>query len=46
MSNYNDNYGNNHEDYEDNSFDYTRDELDSLYRDAFDGNPDAYWNID
>lgn len=44
MSNY---YCNNdYEDYEDNSLDYTQDELDSMYRKAFEGEPDAYWNID
>ena len=37
---------NNYEDYEDNSFDYTQDELDSMYREAFEGESDAYWNID
>lgn len=44
MSNY---YCNNdYEDYEDNSLDYTQDELDSMYREAFEREPDAYWNID
>lgn len=37
---------NDYEDYEDNSFDYTQDEQDSMYREAFEGEPDAYWNID
>ncbi len=44
MSNYDRN--NDYVDYEDNSFDYTQDELDSMYREAFEGEPDAYWNID
>ena len=44
MNNYR--FKDNYEDYEDNSFDYTQDELDSMYQDAFDGEPDAYWNID
>ena len=44
MSNYE--RHNNYEDYEDSSFDYTQDELDSMYREAFEGEPDAYWNID
>ena len=42
MSNYDRN--NDYEDYEDNSFDYTQDEQDSMYREAFEGEPDAYWN--
>ena len=44
MSDYDRN--NDYEDYEDNSFDYTQDELDSMYREALEGEPDAYWNID
>lgn len=39
-------HNNDYEDYEDNSFDYTKDDLDSMYREAFEGEPDAYWNID
>lgn len=33
-------------DYESGYQDYTRDELDSMYEGAFDGNSDAVWNID
>lgn len=36
----------NHEDYEDNSFEYTQEDLDSMYQEAFEGDPDACWNID
>lgn len=25
---------------------YSRDDLDRMYRDAFEGDPEAYWNID
>lgn len=44
MSNYtrNDEY----EDREGNSFDYTQDELDSMYWDAFENDFEAYWNVD
>ena len=31
---------------EEDNFNYTPEELDDMYRDAFDGCPDAYWNID
>ena len=50
MSNYNYDknfdYFENDMDYADDSFNYTPEELDDMYRDAFDGCPDAYWNID
>ena len=36
----------NYEDYEDNSFEYTQEDLDSMYQGAFEGDPEAYWNID
>lgn len=37
-----------HEDdyYEEDNYGYTQDELDDMYRDAFEGEPEAYWNID
>ena len=35
-----------YEDYEDNSFEYTQEDLDSMYQEAFEGDPDAFWNID
>lgn len=35
-----------YEDYEDNSFEYTQEDLDSMYQEAFEGDPDACWNID
>ncbi len=52
MSNYNRNYNHSHnhnenyEERESESFEYTQDDLDSMYRDAFEGDPEAYWNID
>ena len=33
-------------DYSDDTFDYSQDDLDRMYRDAYDGNPDAQWNND
>lgn len=32
--------------YEEESFEYTREDLDRMYEDAFEGDPEAYWNID
>lgn len=32
--------------YEESDFGYSSDELDQMYRDAFEGDPDAQWNID
>ena len=44
MSNYDD--YDDYDVYDDDGFVYTRDDLEDMYRDALDGNPDAYWNID
>ena len=35
-----------YEDFEGNCYDYTQDDLDRMYREAFEGEPEAYWNID
>ena len=32
--------------YEEESFEYTREDLDRMYEDAFEGDPEADWNID
>ena len=32
--------------YEEENFEYTREDLDRMYEDAFEGDPEAYWNID
>ena len=32
--------------YEEDNYGYTQDELDDMYRGAFEGEPEAYWNID
>ena len=45
MSNYNRNNYNKYY-YEEDTFGYSPKELDDMYRDAFEGEPDAYWNID
>ena len=44
----NNNKHNNHEEdyYEEDNYGYTQDELDDMYRGAFEGEPEAYWNID
>lgn len=36
----------NNEDYEEDNYGYSQDELDDMYRGAFEGEPEAYWNID
>ena len=47
MNNYFDNRNDDIErSYEDDNYGYTQEELDDMYRAAFDGNDDAYWNID
>ena len=49
MSNYNRNYNRNNDNddyYEEDNFGYSQEELDDMYRGAFEGDPDAYWNID
>lgn len=28
------------------SFEYSREDLERMYEDAFEGDPEAYWNID
>lgn len=47
MSQYNKNNRNN-ESYQEEreSFEYSQDDLDRMYEDAFEGDPEAYWNID
>ena len=43
----NDKYNNYDKDfYEEDDYGYTRDELDDMYRGAFEGETEAYWNID
>lgn len=32
--------------YEEDNYGYSQDELDDMYRSAFEGESDAYWNID
>ena len=34
------------EDYEEDNYGYSQKELDDMYRGAFEGDSDAYWNID
>ena len=49
MSNYNRNYNRNNDNddyYEEDNFGYSQEELDDMYRGSFEGDPDAYWNID
>lgn len=45
MSNYNRNKCNDNY-FEEDKFDYSQEDLDDMYRGAFEGEPDAYWNID
>lgn len=48
MNNYNYNFNQNddYKDFEEEGFNYSQEDLDDMYEDAFEGDPDAYWNID
>lgn len=37
---------NNEDYYEEDGYGYSREDIDDVYRGAFEGNTDAYWNID
>ena len=45
MSNHNRNKSNENY-YEEDKYDYSQEYLDNMCRGAFEGGPDAYWNID
>lgn len=42
----NDKRKDNYEDSYDDGFGYSREDLDQMYQDAFEGDPEAQWNID